>query len=76
MGTNGRRFLVVTKVVKLPDSSLEKSGMMIPTDNIEVINGFKNGAVVINYKLKGELHNVNVEESFIDIMNSKHTIEL
>ena len=73
MDINGRRFLVVTKV---PNHSLRKMGMMIPTDSIEVINGFEDRSVVIYYKIKGELQYVDVEESFSDIMNGKHTIEL
>lgn len=72
-GFNGRRFLVVTKS---PNHSQRKMGMMIPTDSIEVINGFEDRSVVIYYKFKGELQYVDVEESFSDIMNGKCTIEL
>lgn len=72
--TNGRKLLVLTRIGDYDRQA--RIRIMIPIDNVEAIDGFKDGRVVVHHTINGELRPITVEESFSDIMNGKHTVEL
>jgi len=71
MGTNKRRFLLITG-----SNYSEEMWMLIPTDSIEAIKWVNGGVVTIYYRIDDELHNVDVKQSFSDISNGKCIVEL
>lgn len=71
MGTNKRRFLVVSSPYR--GFTMQE---MIPIENISTISGFDNGVTRVGYVVNGEEIFRNVKEPFCDIVSGKCTVEL